>query len=90
MCHLFDHSEWREHGPTLRQNLSTGSRPTEARVKSACLPPRHDGQLIFDNYYTTELSCYHVQNLYYRTFACDFEDDIAPDPQNIPKRDIFE
>ncbi|KAJ5725452.1 uncharacterized protein N7483_006809 [Penicillium malachiteum] len=48
MRHLFADSEWREHDPSLLQNLSKGSGPAEAGVKPALLPTSERAQAIFD------------------------------------------
>ncbi|KAJ5614023.1 hypothetical protein N7528_007677 [Penicillium herquei] len=56
--HLFADSEWREHDPSLLQNLSKGTGPAEAGVKPALLPTTERAQTIFDKY----LNGSHVQN----------------------------
>lgn len=48
MRHLVADAEWREHDPSLLQNLSKGSGPGEAEVQPAALPPPDEARLVFD------------------------------------------
>lgn len=49
MRHLVADSGWREHDPTLLQNLTRNPGPAEAGIKPHLLPPAEDGRKIFDN-----------------------------------------
>ncbi|KAJ5280931.1 hypothetical protein N7478_006303 [Penicillium angulare] len=46
--HLFADTGWREHDSSLLRNLSKGSGPAEAGVKSAPLPSVEQGRVVFD------------------------------------------
>ena len=48
MRHLFTDSGWREHDPSLLQNLSKASGPAEAGVSPNQLPSAQDARGIFD------------------------------------------
>lgn len=49
MRHLVADSGWREHDPTLLQNLTRDPGLAEAGIKPHPLPPAKDGRKIFDN-----------------------------------------
>ncbi|KAJ6120676.1 hypothetical protein N7523_004956 [Penicillium sp. IBT 18751x] len=80
MRHLFANSEWREHDPSLLQNLSKGSGPAEAGIQPALLPSASEARLIFDNYLNGShvQNPFHlrrdVQNIYSRVFMSTSED----------------
>ncbi|OOQ83478.1 Zn(II)2Cys6 transcription factor [Penicillium brasilianum] len=61
MRHLVADSGWREHDPTLLQNLTRNPGPGEAGIKPHSLPPVEQGRKIFDNY----LNGSHVQNPFF-------------------------
>lgn len=48
MRHLFADSGWREHDPTLLQNLSQGPGPAGAGVTPNPLPSAQEARDIFD------------------------------------------
>ncbi|KAF7716033.1 Fungal Zn(2)-Cys(6) binuclear cluster domain-containing protein [Penicillium ucsense] len=58
MRHLVADCGWREHDPTLLQNLTRTTGPAEAGIKPLHLPPAQEGRKIFENY----LNGSHVQN----------------------------
>ncbi|KAJ5363954.1 uncharacterized protein N7496_009667 [Penicillium cataractarum] len=61
MRHLVADSGWREHDPTLLQNLTRHPGPAEAGIKPHPLPTATEGRRIFDNY----LNGSHVQNPFF-------------------------
>ncbi|KAJ5331443.1 hypothetical protein N7476_001226 [Penicillium atrosanguineum] len=80
MRYLFADSEWREHDPSLLQNLSKSSGPAEAGVYPALLPPANEARLIFDKYLNGShvqnpfLLRREVQNIYSRVYLSSPED----------------
>ncbi|KAJ5812470.1 hypothetical protein N7474_008771 [Penicillium riverlandense] len=95
MRYLVADSEWHEHDPSLLQNLSKCSGPTEAGVKPAPLPPPDKARLIFDKY----LNGSHVQNpfllrrdiqsTYSRVFLSTSENQQPGFPEQHASHDLF-